>query len=259
MGELQAQWRGRRCSNIWKVPTHLGGRAKLRKTRPTSLVTYFWGVLTTSNLTYRYADDGPTFHFPDLRVEAATPALLLGPSGSGKSTWLHLLAGILTPASGSTLLDGTDYAALSGSHLDSFRGANVGLVLQRAYFLEALSVGENLAIARRTAGLPADNDLVRATLAQLGIDRYYGKNPRRLSVGEQQRVTIARALVTRPKLILADEPTSALDNHNAHRVSTLLRERAAALGAALVVVTHDERLRNDFPEIVELTVPDLRR
>jgi len=209
-------------------------------------------VLTTQDLNYTYPHNGPTFHFPDLEAEAATPTLLLGPSGSGKSTWLHLLAGILTPERGSILLGGTDYATLGGADLDRFRGRHIGLVFQKAYFLEALSVGENLAIARRTAGLPADDRLVHTLLEQLGIGNYYRKSPRQLSVGEQQRVTIARALVTQPKLILADEPTSALDNINARRVSALLRQRAAELGATLIVVTHDERLRSDFPAVVEL-------
>ena len=209
-------------------------------------------VLITSNLTYRYTVGGPTFRFPDLQVTADEPALLLGPSGSGKSTWLHLLAGILTPQGGNMALDGTNYAQLSSAALDRFRGRHIGLILQRAYFLEALSVRENLAIARRTAGLPADEAVLNTILDQLGIAHYATERPRQLSVGEQQRVTIARALVNRPKLILADEPTSALDKGNAHRVSALLRNRASELGAALVVVTHDERLRPDFPQIVEL-------
>ena len=209
-------------------------------------------MLATHDLAYRYPGDGPAFAFPDLAVAANTPTLLLGPSGSGKSTWLHLLAGILTPASGTTVLAGTDYAQLTGGELDRFRGRHIGLVFQRAYFVEALSVEENLAIARRTAGLGTDSDLILTLLRSLGIEKYARKSPQRLSVGEQQRVTIARALVTQPKLILADEPTSALDNHNAGRVSALLRERAAALGAALIVVTHDERLRDDFPAVVEL-------
>ena len=209
-------------------------------------------MLATSNLRYRYPGPAPEFRFPDLHVAAGEPTLLLGPSGSGKSTWLHLLAGVLTPTAGSTVLVDTDYAQLRGGVLDRFRGRNIGLVLQRAYFLDALTVAENLAIARRTAGLPADRDLIHATLDQLGIARYADRRPGRLSVGEQQRVTIARALVNRPRLILADEPTSALDNRNAARVSELLRQRAAELGAALVVVTHDERLRGDFPAVVEL-------
>ena len=210
-------------------------------------------MLTTSGVTYSFPGGDRAFAFPDLRVVAGEPALLLGPSGSGKSTWLHLLAGLLTPTGGSTELGGIDYAKLTGGALDRFRGRHVGLVLQRHYFLEALTVRENLAIARRSAGLPADRELITGTLTQLGIDRYGDRRPRRLSVGEQQRVAIARALVTRPQLILADEPTSALDAANANRVSELLRQRAAEFGAALVVVTHDERLRTDFSSIVELT------
>ena len=209
-------------------------------------------MLTTRGLAYRYTEESPLLSFPDLTVEAGGRALLLGPSGSGKSTWLHLMAGILTPTAGELALDGQSLAALPGGELDRYRGRNIGLVLQRAYFVESLSVLENLAIARRMAGLPADRDLLLRLLGQLGVEGYAGRRPRELSVGEQQRVTIARALVNRPKLILADEPTSALDDRNARAVSGLLRQRAAEFGAALVVVTHDGRLRADFDEIVEI-------
>ncbi|MCP9236815.1 ATP-binding cassette domain-containing protein [Lewinella sp. JB7] len=209
-------------------------------------------MLTTHNLTYSYPGTNPVFRFPDLTVGSAEACLLLGPSGAGKSTWLHLLAGLLTPAAGSTFLDGTDYAKLTGGALDRFRGRNIGLVLQRAYFLEALTVKENLLIARRSAGLPADEEGAHTVLEQLGIGPLAARRPHQLSIGEQQRATIARALVNHPKLILADEPTSALDNRNAARVSSLLRQRAAELGAALVVVTHDQRLRDDYSTVVEL-------
>ena len=209
-------------------------------------------MLTTSNLQYRYPDGGPTFRFPDLSIAAQRPALLLGPSGSGKSTWLHLLGGVLTPTSGQTVLDGTNYAALGGGELDRFRGRHIGLVFQRAYFVAALTVAENLAIARQLAGLPKDAARIQRTLDSLGIGHHAKARPQQLSVGEQQRVTIARALVNQPKLILADEPTSALDDANASRVSALLRERAGELGAALVVVTHDGRLRGEFKEVVDL-------
>ncbi|NJB86709.1 putative ABC transport system ATP-binding protein [Lewinella marina] len=210
-------------------------------------------MLITHDLTYRYPGAATTFRFPDLSVDRAGTLLLLGPSGAGKSTWLHLLAGVLSPLAGRMELDGVDYAALSGAKLDRFRGRNIGLVFQRPYFVDALTVEENLAIARRMASLPPDPELLRTTLHQLGIDDHADRLPGQLSVGEQQRATIARALVNRPKLILADEPTSALDRRNASRVSALLRERAAELGAALIVVTHDERLRDDFRQVVELT------
>ena len=209
-------------------------------------------MLTTSDLQYRYPDGGPTFHFPDLHVSAERPALLLGPSGSGKSTWLHLLGGVLTPTAGQTVLNDTNYAELSGGQLDRFRGKHIGLIFQRAYFVAALNVAENLALARQLAGLPKDPARIQRTLDSLSIGHHAKARPHQLSVGEQQRVTIARALVNQPQLILADEPTSALDDANASRVSALLRERAGELGAALVVVTHDGRLRGEFGEVVEL-------
>ncbi len=212
---------------------------------------YLVTVLKTKNLTYQYAGAAP-LQFPDLSVAAGTSCLLLGPSGSGKSTWLHLLGGVLTPTAGTASLGDTPYSELRGGALDRFRGRNIGIVFQRAYFLEALSVEENLAIARHTAGLPPDKDLLARTLAAMSIEKYARRAPRRLSVGEQQRVTIARALVNQPRLLLADEPTSALDGKNAATVSKLLCDRARELGAALVVVTHDERIRADYDQIIEL-------
>ena len=209
-------------------------------------------MLTTRDLAYRYANDAP-LRFPDLAAAPGQALLLLGPSGSGKSTWLGLLGGVLTPTAGAATLDGTDYTALRGGRLDAFRGRHIGLVFQRSYFVESLTVAENLALARRLAGLPPDPARVAQTLDVLGIGHYADRAPRRLSVGEQQRVTIARALVNEPKLLLADEPTSALDAANAAAVSQLLCSRARALGAALVVVTHDERIRSDYDTIIELT------
>lgn len=208
-------------------------------------------MLQTDNLTFRYPN-GPSLTFPDLRCAAGEHWLLLGPSGSGKTTWLQLLAGLRTPTTGRIVLRDTNLADLRGGALDRFRGREIGIIYQQPPFVRSLSVGDNLALARRLAGLPADADRVHRLLDRLGVSDKARSRPDRLSVGERQRVAIARALVNAPGLILADEPTSALDDANARRVSQLLREVAEAVQAILIIVTHDARLRQEFDRYVEL-------
>lgn len=208
-------------------------------------------MLIANNLRYAYPG-GEAFDFPDLHCPGGSQWLILGPSGSGKSTLLHLLAGLLAPDSGQLELDGTDYGKMNGAELDAFRGQRIGMVFQRSYFVASLSIGENLDLAQRLGGQKVDSATNRALLAELGIGAYADRPASRLSVGQQQRASIARGLVNRPRLLLADEPTAALDHANAATVSRLLRERAAELGAVLLVVTHDERLSPDFENVIRI-------
>lgn len=208
-------------------------------------------MLQTDQLAFSYRN-GPSLTFPDLRCGTGEHWLLLGPSGSGKTTWLQLLAGLRTPTAGRVTLNGTELSALRGSDLDRFRGRQIGIIYQQSHFIRALSVGDNLALARRLAGLPADAERIAQLLDRLGVGHKISARPERLSVGEQQRVAIARALVNEPGLILADEPTSALDDANAARVSDLLREVAEAAGALLLIVTHDARLKQYFDRRVTI-------
>lgn len=198
-------------------------------------------MLQAKNLTFRYPG-GETLRFPDLHCTAGETHLLLGDSGSGKTTMLQLLAGLRKPATGSIRIGETEVTSLAGRELDRFRGRNVGIVFQTPHFLRALSVTENLSVAMQLAGKPVDKSRIRALLDQLDIGNKATARPDRLSVGQQQRVAIARAVINQPGLILADEPTSALDDRNTTQVLALLREQAAAANAALVIVTHDNRL-----------------
>lgn len=186
---------------------------------------------------------GPRLRFADAALARGETALLLGPSGSGKSTLLQLAAGLLAPTRGEVWLDGQPLSALAESARDRLRGARVGLVFQRLHLIPALDVAGNLALARRLAGRPADPARIRQLLAALGIEALAGRRPHQLSLGQAQRVAIARALVHAPGLILADEPTAALDDAAAEAVARLLLEQASAQGAALLIVTHDARLR----------------
>jgi ABC-type lipoprotein export system ATPase subunit len=208
-------------------------------------------MLQTTDLQYAYAG-GRTLHFPDIRLESGEHWLLLGQSGSGKTTCLHLLGGLLSPVAGSIRVGDTAIETLDRRALDYFRGRHIGIVFQKAHFIQALSVEENLLLAQELAGEKQDKARVSNLLQRLGIGHKLKAKTDRLSAGEQQRVAIARALVNRPMLILADEPTSALDDASAGEVANLLEEQAAEVQATLLIVTHDNRLKSRFPHQIAL-------
>jgi putative ABC transport system ATP-binding protein len=185
-------------------------------------------------------------------IDAGGHAVLLGPSGSGKTTLLHCIGGLLSPDTGSVRVGGRDLSGLSGAALDRFRGATIGIVFQTLRLVRALTVGQNLELALHLAGRKPDPRRIADTLARLGVEHLAGARPNRLSVGEQQRAAIARAVVAAPRLILADEPTSALDDDNAAAAIGLLQTEARAAGAALIVATHDRRIAGAFSQTTQL-------
>ena len=187
------------------------------------------------------------------RAAAGEQWLVHGPSGCGKTTLLHILAGLLRPTAGEALVNGRALGALSGGALDRFRGRHVGIVLQRLHLIDALTVRQNLALARRFAGLGAADAEVDDTLRELGIADAADSRPHTLSRGQAQRAALARALAAGPGALLADEPTSSLDDDNAERALALLRARAEARGAALVVASHDRRIRDSFALRLDLS------
>jgi putative ABC transport system ATP-binding protein len=192
---------------------------------------------------------------PSWTVAAGQHGLIVGPSGSGKTTVLHLIAGLLPPSRGSVRVAGQDLGALTPAQLDAFRGKTIGIVLQRLHLIPALTVRDNLRLARTLARLPPDPARIDALIAQLGLSALAGARPSRLSQGEAQRVAIGRAVVNHPALILADESTSALDDANCEAVLALLRAQAEASGATLVIATHDARLKPFFRHRLELPAP----
>lgn len=210
-------------------------------------------MLSTHNVSFVFDSAGGTsLKFPDIVCQTGEHWLLLGQSGSGKTTLLHLLAGLRTPLSGEIKVNNTVLNQLSGAKLDQFRGKEIGVIFQQSHFLRALTIGENLALARQLVGLPADSGKIGALLEQLNIGHKLNALPSELSVGEQQRAAIARALVNDPTVILADEPTSALDDKNTEQVVALLKAQAQAANATLLVVTHDNRLKNIFDQQIQL-------
>jgi putative ABC transport system ATP-binding protein len=189
------------------------------------------------------------------RAEQGAQWLVIGPSGSGKTTLLHVLAGILRPTSGSVSVAGQDLASLRRAELDRFRGQHIGIVLQRLHLVPSLSVMNNLLLAQYLARMPRDGTRVREVLTSLDVLDKAGAYPHELSFGQAQRVAVARAVVNRPKLLLADEPTSNLDDARCAQAYGLLESQALACGATLVVATHDQRIKSRMSNRYELKEP----
>jgi len=208
-------------------------------------------MVKINGLTYNYSSE-VQLKFPDFSLSKGEQALILGQSGCGKTTLLHLLSGLLKPNSGDVDVENENISKMSGAALDKFRGANIGIVFQTPHFIEALTVKENLTLTQTLAGKSKDVDKVKSLLVDLGIESKFNSKLNALSVGEKQRVSIARALVNSPALILADEPTSALDDKNCDAVLKLVREQAKKHNSTLLIVTHDNRLKNQFDKRIEL-------
>lgn len=202
-------------------------------------------MISTSNVTFSYNKD-QIFHMPDLYCEAGSTILITGDSGKGKTTYLHILGGLLKPTTGAIEIDKENMLVLSEKKLDKFRGKNIGIVLQKSHFVSALTVLENLEMASWLATGKKNSVRAKKLLEQLDVANQANKLPSQLSIGQQQRVSIARALMNEPKVLLADEPTSSLDDKNAEKVIELLTSLSKEYKAALVIVTHDSRIKEKF-------------
>ena len=208
-------------------------------------------MLSTRQLEFKYPN-GPSFSFPDIQCGEGEHVLILGESGRGKTTLLHLLAGMLRPSSGVVEIKGEITSKLNDSALDKFRGQKIGIIFQTAHFVESLSVIDNLMLAPFLSGKHSTKEAAMAALKRLNIEHKANEKPSSLSVGEQQRAAIARAVFNQPTIILADEPTSALDDKNATEVIAMLEDLAKTSGASLIIVTHDKRLKDKFPKQIVL-------
>ena len=195
---------------------------------------------------------------PRFQVAGRESVLLLGQSGSGKSTLLSLICGIVTAQSGKVTVGGTDLATLRAGARDRFRAEQIGVIFQQFNLLPYGSVADNIVLPlsfaperRRRAG---DAHAKAGHLCQaLGLPSGLLASPAgRLSVGQQQRVAVARALIGNPPLIVADEPTSALDAATQDNFLGLLFEQTAEAGSALLMVSHDERLAPRFDRVLRL-------
>lgn len=179
-------------------------------------------------------------------------SLVLGPSGSGKSTFLTIAGGLQRPTSGQVLIDGQDISRFSEKQRDEIRLNQIGFVLQSYNLLSYLSVADQFALVDRVHKGNLSPDRLEKLLQELGIDQLVNKFPDKLSGGQNQRVAIARALYTDPAIILADEPTAALDSERVKVVGRLMKEMAKQYDKAVVVVTHDLRLRDFADRIYQI-------
>ncbi|WP_095587233.1 ABC transporter ATP-binding protein [Actibacterium ureilyticum] len=217
-------------------------------------------VLKLSGVTFRWPGRaGFALSVPDFSVAAGESVLLLGDSGAGKSTLLSLICGTLLPESGTILVNGTDITGLSGAGRDRFRAEQIGVIFQQFNLLPFGSVVDNILLPLRFApqrrGRVADARADAAAICTaLGLpgDVFTAK-AHTLSVGQQQRVAVARALIGQPPLIVADEPTSALDANSQAAFLDLLFQQKAAQNTALLMVSHDPRLGDRFDRVVGIT------
>ena len=175
-------------------------------------------------------------------IEAGDSVAIVGASGSGKSTLLSLLAGLDTPSTGDVSLHGESLSSLDEDGRARLRGERVGFVFQSFQLLPSLTALENVMLPLELRGDDDAEGPARAILQQVGLGERLGHYPRQLSGGEQQRVAVARAFVTRPSLLFADEPTGNLDTKTGQAIIELLFDLNARRGTTLVLVTHDEHL-----------------
>jgi putative ABC transport system ATP-binding protein len=213
-------------------------------------------VLEVSDLKKSFAaPDGsvlPVIDVPSLVLKEGEQLALQGSSGSGKTTLLHLIAGILRADGGRIVLGGRELSGLSESQRDEWRAENLGYVFQTFNLLQGYTACENVLLGMMF-GPGADEAFARKMLERVGLGDRVNYRPRQLSVGQQQRVAVARALANRPKLVLADEPTGNLDQKNAREALKLIREMCRENNAALLLVSHDPEVLGQFE-----TVKDLR-
>lgn len=181
----------------------------------------------------------------DLDIEAGEIVLIMGPSGSGKTTLLMMLGAMTRPTSGTISIDGIDIAAAPERRLPAFRAHHLGFVFQDFNLIGALTATQNVELVCNLAGLTGHlaAERARSLLRRVGLSERLHHRPDQLSGGEKQRVAIARALANEPTVILADEPTANLDSSHGRDIGRLLRQLASDDGVSIVIVSHDERLR----------------
>ncbi len=212
-------------------------------------------MVRVENLTFGYGAGGFRLSVPEFTLGDGERVAIVGPSGSGKTTLLNLVAGLLSPETGSIDVAGTDVTKLSEAGRRRFRASQIGFVFQDFALLDYLPARQNILYPYRiTPALTLDaaaRDRAEALADACGIGDKLDRHPAELSQGEQQRVAICRALVTQPNLILSDEATGNLDPDSKARILDLLFEQAAGAGAAVLAVTHDHELLPRFERVLD--------
>ncbi len=199
--------------------------------------------------------DGSELHIldvPDFRVAGGEQVILIGPSGCGKTTLLHVIAGISRPDSGKVRVDDFDITLMSEAECDRFRAERIGYVFQTFNLLPAFTALENVLLAMRFARGRPNKARARQLLQRVGLEHRMTHRPKMLSVGEQQRVAVARALANKPKLLLADEPTANVDSGHQQQILDLIRETCREENVAVVMVTHSSEVAGQFKRVDKL-------
>jgi ABC-type lipoprotein export system ATPase subunit len=213
-------------------------------------------ILVLKNLKKSYRQPDGTelriLDIPTYRVSPGEQVVLIGESGCGKTTLLHVIAGISRPTEGKVRIDDFDLTLMSEAEVDRFRAERIGYVFQTFNLLPGFTALENVLLAMRFARGRPDKARAKRLLDRVGLSHRLTHRPTMLSVGEQQRVAVARALANRPKLLLADEPTANVDAGNQQSILDLIRETCREENVALMLVTHSGEVANQFTRVDRL-------
>lgn len=203
---------------------------------------------------YRQPDGGtiPVLDIEHFALQRGEQAVLLGSSGGGKTTLLNIIAGLRTPDSGRVLIDDIDVTRLSEAARDRFRAERIGFVFQTFNLLPAFTALENVLLGMSFGGARADRNRAKDLLARVGLSHRLGNRPAQLSVGERQRVAVARALANQPSLMLADEPTANVDAANQQTVLDMIRDTCREQNVSLLLVTHSPQVAEQFDRVEQL-------
>lgn len=204
---------------------------------------------------FREPDGGvlPILNIASFDVASGEQVVLLGPSGGGKTTLLNVISGITAPDSGDVVIDGTNIARLREVARDRFRAQRIGFVFQTFNLLPAFTALENVLLGMSFSGRKVERKRAEELLNLVGLSHRLQHRPPQMSVGEQQRVAVARSLANRPSLLLADEPTANVDVAHQESILKLIRDACAGNNVSLLMVTHSLEVANQFSRVEKLT------
>ena len=188
----------------------------------------------------------------NFELEKGDLVAIIGDSGSGKSTLLHLLAGVDTPTSGDIFIQDKNITKFNKDEMTVFRRRNIGVVYQFFNLIPNINVRKNILLSLLLDNKKVDEEYLKEILSILGIEGKLDRYPKQLSGGEQQRVAIARSLITRPAIILADEPTGNLDRKNSEEITGLFRLVNKRLNSTIMIITHDEKVANSCDKVYRM-------
>ena len=213
-------------------------------------------IVKTVDLTKTY-NSGVEVHAlsnVNFELEKGDLVAIIGDSGSGKSTLLHLLAGVDKPTSGDIFIQDKNITKFNKDEMTIFRRRNIGVVYQFFNLIPNINVRKNILLPLLLDNKKVDEEYLKEILSILGIEGKLDRYPKQLSGGEQQRVAIARSLITRPAIILADEPTGNLDRKNSEEITGLFRLVNKRLNSTIMIITHDEKVANSCDNVYRLSL-----